>query len=90
MAPELWEGLRFDPRSDLYAWGLVLCECLTGERLVQGSQVSMMREHLDREGRLEEGLPALQTGNAPQCAEGHGSNPYSVAEQNFTRPERGS
>jgi serine/threonine-protein kinase len=33
MAPEQWEGKPGDARSDIYAFGCVLCEMLTGKRV---------------------------------------------------------
>lgn len=36
LAPELVRGEPATPRSDLYAWGLVLLECLTGRSLYGG------------------------------------------------------
>ncbi|MBZ4423294.1 TOMM system kinase/cyclase fusion protein [Myxococcus sp. RHSTA-1-4] len=35
-APEQLRGLPPTPRSDLYAWGLVFMECLTGEQVIKG------------------------------------------------------
>ena len=32
-------GLKASPRVDVYAWGLILLECLTGETAVQGNNV---------------------------------------------------
>ncbi|MBI4576097.1 MAG: SUMF1/EgtB/PvdO family nonheme iron enzyme [Planctomycetes bacterium] len=48
MAPELREGAGPDPRSDLYAVGVLLFECLTGERPKPG----------DRPGALRAEVPA--------------------------------
>jgi TOMM system kinase/cyclase fusion protein len=36
-APEQLRGERPTPRSDIYSWGLVYLECLTGKRVFQGS-----------------------------------------------------
>jgi len=36
-APEQLRGLPPAPRSDLYAWGLIFLECLTGKRVIEGS-----------------------------------------------------
>lgn len=38
-APEQLRGEPTTPRSDLYAWGLVLLECLSGENAISGSTV---------------------------------------------------
>jgi TOMM system kinase/cyclase fusion protein len=38
-APEQLRGLPPTPRSDLYSWGLVFLECLTGKRVVDGDTV---------------------------------------------------
>jgi TOMM system kinase/cyclase fusion protein len=35
-APEQLRGSELTTRSDLYAWGLVFLECLTGERVMRG------------------------------------------------------
>jgi TOMM system kinase/cyclase fusion protein len=39
-APEQLRGLPLTPRSDLYAWGLVFLECLSGKRVVDGATVA--------------------------------------------------
>ncbi|MDI1480333.1 TOMM system kinase/cyclase fusion protein [Polyangium sp. y55x31] len=36
-APEQLRGLEPTPRADLFAWGLVFLECLTGEPVIRGS-----------------------------------------------------
>lgn len=36
-APEQLRGQDPSPRSDLFSWGLILIECLTGERVYRGS-----------------------------------------------------
>jgi TOMM system kinase/cyclase fusion protein len=36
-APEQLRGERPLPRSDLYAWGLIFLECLTGQRPIRGA-----------------------------------------------------
>ncbi len=35
-APEQLRGLEPTPRTDLYAWGLIVLECLTGSRVIEG------------------------------------------------------
>ena len=39
-APEQLKNQPLTPRSDLYAWGLVFLECLTGKRVVDGETVA--------------------------------------------------
>lgn len=39
-APEQLRGQPPTPRSDLYAWGLVFLECLTGKRVYEGATVA--------------------------------------------------
>ncbi|MEO7729729.1 MAG: TOMM system kinase/cyclase fusion protein [Kofleriaceae bacterium] len=36
-APEQWRGAAPSPRADLFAWGLVFLECLTGEPVYRGT-----------------------------------------------------
>lgn len=38
-APEQLRGLPPTPRADLYAWGLIVVECLTGTRVIRGESV---------------------------------------------------
>ncbi|WP_428264747.1 protein kinase domain-containing protein [Haliangium sp.] len=40
MSPEQLHGQSPNPQTDVYAWGLVLLECLTGVRAVRGSTVA--------------------------------------------------
>ncbi|WP_257462917.1 TOMM system kinase/cyclase fusion protein [Archangium lipolyticum] len=39
-APEQLRGLPPTPRSDLYAWGLIFLECLTGKRVMEGASAA--------------------------------------------------
>ena len=40
MGPEQASGKPVDRRVDIWAYGVVLCEMLTGERLIEGETVS--------------------------------------------------
>ncbi|GAB4564338.1 MAG: hypothetical protein Tsb0020_14410 [Haliangiales bacterium] len=40
MAPEQLHGRAANPQTDLYAWGLVFLECLTGQRVIRGATVA--------------------------------------------------
>ncbi len=40
MAPEQLHGRTANPQTDLYAWGLVFLECLTGQRVIRGATVA--------------------------------------------------
>jgi TOMM system kinase/cyclase fusion protein len=59
-APEQLRGQQLVPASDLYAWGLVLLECITGQRAVSGrSAAETIHEQL---GQQPIAIPAaLQT-----------------------------
>ncbi|HWN66564.1 MAG TPA: protein kinase, partial [Haliangium sp.] len=40
MAPEQFHGGDPNPQTDIYAWGLMFLECLTGQRVVRGSTMA--------------------------------------------------
>lgn len=40
MAPEQLHGKMPNPQTDIYSWGLVFLECLTGQRVVRGSTIA--------------------------------------------------
>ncbi|MCB0197106.1 MAG: serine/threonine protein kinase [Anaerolineae bacterium] len=46
MAPEIWEGAKYSPQSDLYAVGCILYEMLSGEKLFRGeTSAAVMMSH---------------------------------------------
>jgi serine/threonine-protein kinase len=58
-SPELLEGALPDPRSDLYALGLVLAEALTGCHLIEGDSPEAIRRcHCEATWRLPEAIQA--------------------------------
>ena len=55
MSPEQWLGERVEPRTDVFAFGCVLFECLTGQRLFRGKSAwERMASTLEREPDLAE------------------------------------
>ena len=54
MAPEQAKGKRVDKRADIWAWGVVLYELLTGERLFKGEDAAdTLAQVLTRDPDLE-------------------------------------
>lgn len=56
LSPEQVLGQRVDRPTDIYALGLVLIECLTGEPAFAGTQTEMMSARLHRAPQLPTGL----------------------------------
>ncbi len=60
-APEVWEG-RSSAKSDLYALGCVLFECLTGRPPFSGSYAEVFRAHLEQAPDLDALPPVAPRG----------------------------
>ncbi len=58
LAPEQVAGQPAGPPADVYALGLILLECVTGEREYQGTMVEAAMARLTRAPRIPEDLPA--------------------------------
>ncbi len=59
MSPEQAQGLKVDARSDIFAFGAVLYEMLTGRRAFQGqTKLAILTAVLHQEPRPLEGAPA--------------------------------
>lgn len=58
LAPEQVESGRVGPRADIYSLGLVLLECLTGERAFPGTLTESTIARLHRDPPIPEALPA--------------------------------
>jgi eukaryotic-like serine/threonine-protein kinase len=58
LAPEQVEAAVVGPPADVYALGLVLLECLTGERAFPGGAVQAAAARLTRDPEVPAGLPA--------------------------------
>jgi Tol biopolymer transport system component len=54
MSPEQAKGKRVDKRADIWSWGVVLYELLTGERLFKGDEAAdILSQVLTKEPNLE-------------------------------------
>jgi serine/threonine protein kinase len=62
LAPEQVAGETVGPPADVYALGLVLLECLTGQREYAGSTVEVALARLHRQPVVPEDLPAGWSG----------------------------
>ncbi|KZB82903.1 serine/threonine-protein kinase [Amycolatopsis regifaucium] len=61
MAPEQVRGEKVGPPADVYALGLVLLECLSGEREYTGTPVEAAVGRLHRQPRIPDGLSTTMT-----------------------------
>ncbi len=71
MSPEQAKGLEADRRADVWAFGVVLWEMLTGQRLFQGDSVSdtlaaVLRDEIDGES-LPESVPPTTRALLARC-----------------------
>ncbi|MEW2505912.1 MULTISPECIES: serine/threonine-protein kinase [unclassified Amycolatopsis] len=57
LAPEQITGEPAEPAADVYALGLILLECLTGEREYPGTMAESALARLHRSPRIPDGLP---------------------------------
>ena len=63
MAPEqLFGDPVVDERADVWALGVILYECITGSRPVEGNNVARVARHLSRDG-----VPELGAGSCPDA-----------------------
>jgi Tol biopolymer transport system component len=61
MAPEQAEGKPVDQRADIFSWGVVLYELLTGQRLFKGEDTTdTLRQILGKEPDLEQIPPQVR------------------------------
>jgi serine/threonine protein kinase len=57
LSPEQVRGQEIRPAADIYALGLVLIECLTGQREYQGSELEAAVARLHRQPAIPDDLP---------------------------------
>ncbi len=60
MSPEQSRGKKLDYRSDLYALGVILYECVTGSTPFSGTSVVIMSQHVSA-------TPESPRGKVPEC-----------------------
>src|SRR5215468_863791 len=61
MSPEQAKGKRVDKRADIWSWGVVLYELLTGERLFKGDEAAgTLAQVLTKEPNLERVPPKVR------------------------------
>jgi len=71
MAPEQAKGKRLDKRADIWSWGVVLYELLTGERMFSGEDVAdTLAQVLTKGARPGEGASKSATAAHGVFAEG--------------------
>ena len=97
MAPEQLEGKEADARTDIFAFGSVLYEMLTGKKAFEGkSQASLISAIMSSEPRTDVGAPAddsAVTGPARRALSGQrpgrtvaiGAGPRSTVEGHLRR-----
>ncbi|MFE0027203.1 protein kinase [Amycolatopsis sp. NPDC059021] len=71
LAPEQVLGERPQPPVDVYALGLVLLECLTGEREYPGTPAEAAITRLHRRPRIPDGLPKALAGTLRAMTAAH-------------------
>jgi serine/threonine protein kinase len=65
MAPELLQGAEADARSDLFSFGCVLYEMITGRRAFEGkSQTECIHRDSGERSGSDHGQPAARSGDA--------------------------
>jgi len=69
MAPEQARGLNVDKRADIWAFGVVLYEMLTGERLFQGEDLTDTLASVVRDKADLSAVPAELRGLLERCLE---------------------
>ena len=69
MAPEQARGLNVDKRADIWAFGVVLYEMLTGQRLFQGEDLTDTLASVVRDKADLSGVPADLRGLLERCLE---------------------
>lgn len=86
MAPEQVAGETAGPPADIYAFGLVLLECLTGEREYPGTMIESAMARLTRPPRIPESLPeATAAVIARMTAREPGDRPSAQSVQQMLR-----